>query len=132
MNKIISYILSFYICFFMATFFTGCFDLADTCETEVASRMFSPDKTIQAITEITDCGATTSPSYGVRIVESTDTTDDGDRDNTILGSNNRVGIKWISNDTLLITGADTTNGYIMKTQLKLKKKKTDINILYDK
>ena len=79
----------------------------------------------------TDCGATTSPSYGVRIVESSDTTDEGVRDNTILGSNKGVDIKWLSNDTLLITGADTTSGYTMKTHLKLKKTTGEIRILYD-
>jgi type 1 fimbria pilin len=80
---------------------------------------------------VTDCGATTSPSYGVRIVESSDTTDDGNRDNTILGSNNGVGIKWLTNDTLLITGADTTSGYIMKSRLRLKKSNKEVIILYN-
>src|ERR1700754_4196971 len=77
---------------------TGCFDLADSCETKVSRRIFNPGKSLQVITIVTDCGATTSPSYGARIVEGSDTTDDGIGDNTILGSNNGVGIKWLSND----------------------------------
>jgi type 1 fimbria pilin len=104
--------------------------MAGSCETEVSRRVFNPAKSLQAITMVTDCGATTSPSYGVRLVESSDTTDEGIPDNTILGSNRGVGIRWTSNDTLLITGADTTNGYIMKTHLKLKKTNTEIIIRY--
>jgi hypothetical protein len=117
------------LCFF-AFFIMGCLNIAGDCETEVSRRIFNPDKNLQAISMVTDCGATTSPSYGVRLVEGSDTTDDGIRDNTILGSNTGVGIKWISNDTLLITGADTTTGYTMKTHLKLSKTNTTIIIVY--
>lgn len=134
MNKtlyfLIHYLLALCSLYFLITSITGCLDLAGTCETEVSRRIFNPDKSLQVITTVTDCGATTSPSYGVRIVESSDTTDEGIRDNTILGSNNGVGIKWVSNDTLLIKGADTTSGYTMKTRLKLKKSDTEITILY--
>lgn len=104
--------------------------MAGDCETEISRRIFNPDKSLQAISMVTGCGATTSPSYGVRIVESSDIIDEGVPDNTILGSNTGVGIKWVSNDTLLITGADTTNGYTMKTHLKMKKTNTNIIILY--
>ncbi|MBL7764125.1 MAG: hypothetical protein JNL23_11925 [Chitinophagaceae bacterium] len=68
--------------------------------------------------------------YGVRIVESSDTTDEGIRNNTILGSNTGVRIEWVSNDTLTIIGADTASGYTMKTHLKLKKTNTDVIIRY--
>jgi len=108
----------------------GCLNIAGDCETEVSLRIFNPDKNLQAISMVTDCGATTSPSYGVRLVEGSDTTDEGIRDNTILGSNTGVGIKWLSNDTLLVTGADTTSGYTMKTHLKLAKANTTIIIIY--
>jgi hypothetical protein len=118
------------LCFWIFSFI-GCLDMAGDCETEVSRRIFNPGKSLQAISIITDCGATTSPSYGIRIVESSDTTDDGIRGNTILGSNTGVGIKWVSNDTLLITGADTTSGYTMKTYLKLRKTATQIIILYN-
>ena len=117
------------LCVFLFSF-AGCLDMAGDCETEVSRRIFNPDKSVQAISIVTDCGATTSPSYGVRLVEGADTTDNGVRDNTILGSNTGVGIKWAFNDTLVITGADTTSGYTMKTHLKLKKAKTEIKILY--
>ena len=108
----------------------GCLDLADSCETEVSRRYPDSDNKVQAITTITDCGATTQPSYGVRIIETSDTSAIGDRENTILGSNKGVDIKWVSKDTLLITGADTTNGFIMKHTYKLKMSNTEIKILY--
>ena len=129
MSKISSYITPA-LCGFslLPIIFAGC--LSNMCEKEVSRRILNSDKTLQAIIMVTDCGATTSPSYGVRIVESADTTNDGVKDNTILGSNTRVGIKWISNDTLLITGADTTSGFTMKTYLELKKTKNYIKILY--
>ena len=129
--KIILYLLVSTSILFLATYVTGCLDLASSCETEVSRRFLNPNKSLQAITMTTDCGATTSPSYGVRIVESSDTTDEGIRENTILGSNTGVDIKWLSNDTLLITGADTTSGYTMKTHLILKKTNVEIRILYE-
>ena len=104
--------------------------MAGDCETEVSKRIFNPGKGVQAISIVTDCGATTSPSYGVRLVEGVDTTDDGIPDNTILGSNKGGDIRWVSDDTLLITGADTTSGYTMKTHLTLKKAKIEMIILY--
>ncbi|MBN8666372.1 MAG: hypothetical protein J0M30_02635 [Chitinophagales bacterium] len=112
--------------------FIGCLDLAGSCETEVWRRIPNPDNNVQAINTITDCGATTSPSYAVRIIETSDTIAKGDRENTIFVSNKRIDIKWVSKDTLLITGADTTNGFTMKHSLKLKKSNTEIKILYNK
>ena len=79
------------LCLF-ACHFIGCLDMAGDCETEVSKRIFNPGKGVQAISIVTDCGATTSPSYGVRLVEGADTTDDGIPDNTILGSNKGLGI----------------------------------------
>ena len=117
------------LCLF-ACHFIGCLDMAGDCETEVSKRIFNPGKGVQAISIVTDCGATTSPSYGVRLVEGVDTTDDGIPDNTILGSNKGVDIRWVSDDTLLITGADTTSGYTMKTHLTLKKANIEMIILY--
>lgn len=124
-------LFALYSFFCIVIFLPGCLDLASGCETEVSRRIPNLDNSLQAISMVTDCGATTSPSYGVRIVESSDTTDEGNRDNTILGSNSGVGIKWLTNDTLLITGADTTSGYIMKTRLRLKKSAKEVIVLYN-
>jgi len=111
-------------------FLSSCLNIAGECETEISHRTFNPGNTLQAVSLVTDCGATTSTSYGVRIIESTDTTDPGIRDNTILGSNKSVAFKWLSKDTLLISGADTTSGFTMKRHLKLKKSDTIISIIY--
>jgi hypothetical protein len=109
---------------------SGCLDLAEGCETEISQRIFNPGNTLQAVSLATDCGATTSTSYGIRIIENTDTTDTGVRENTVLGSNRSVGFKWLSKDTLLISGADTTSGFTMKRNLKLKKDNAVISIIY--
>ncbi|MFT3947093.1 MAG: hypothetical protein QM763_08985 [Agriterribacter sp.] len=45
---------------------------------------------------------------------------------------NDVGIKWLSIDTLLVTGADTTSGYTMKTNLKMEETQARVIILYEK
>lgn len=71
-----------------------------------------------------------SVSFGLRLVEGADTTDSGTRDNTILGSNTGVDIRRISNDTLIISGADTASGYVMKTYLELEKNDAEINVIY--
>lgn len=131
MNKRPPFHLFVSLSFLFLTFpFIGCLDLAGSCETEVWRRIINPGYNVQAITTITDCGATTSTSYGVRIIESSDTTAKGDRENTIFVSNTRIDIKWVSKDTLLITGADTTSGFAMKHSLKLKKSKSEIWLLY--
>lgn len=133
MNRRPQFYLLVSLCSLILTFpFIGCLDLAGSCETEVWRRIINPGYNVQAITTITDCGATTSTSYGVRIIESSDTTAKGDRENTIFGSYGRIDIKWVSKDTLLITGADTTSGFAMKHSLKLKKSNTEIRILYAK
>lgn len=115
-----------------AVFFcAGCLNIAGECETEVKDHFLNPDKSLQAVTVVTDCGATTTPSSGVRIVEGSDTTDVGVPENTILGSRVGVGIRWLAKDTLLITGADTTTGYTMKNRLLLKKSNVEVVILYN-
>jgi hypothetical protein len=111
-------------------FFAGCLNMAGDCETEVKDHYFNPDKSLQAVTVVTDCGATTTPSTGVRIVEGSDTTDVSEPENTILGSRVGVDIKWLAKDTLLITGADITTGFTMKTRLSLKKTNREVIILY--
>ena len=59
------------------TLVSGCMDLAGGCDTEISQRVFSPDSTLQAVSLTTDCGATTATSYGVRIIEGTDLTEEG-------------------------------------------------------
>lgn len=51
-----------------------------------------------------------------------DTTDVGLPENTISFSNNRVKCKWITNDTLVVSAADTTCEYEteIRTHFKLK------------
>lgn len=125
-------LLALYLFCYVVIFLPGCLDLASGCETEVSRRIPSPDNSLQAISMVTDCGATTSTSYGVRIVESLDTTDKGNQYNTIMHSNSSVRIKWLTNDTLLITGADTTNGFKLKSRLRLKKSDKEVIILFIK
>ena len=109
---------------------SGCINFAGECETKVGRRVFSPDRTLQAFSFTTDCGATTTPSYGVRIIEGDDSTEVGSRESTVLGSNTGVRLKWLSRDTLLITGADTTSGYTMLHNLKIGKDSITVSIVY--
>ncbi|MBO9728242.1 MAG: hypothetical protein J7623_06345 [Chitinophaga sp.] len=120
-----------YCCLFISCFYlTGCFDGVSLCSTEIPLRLVNPDKTIQALKMMTDCGATTTPSYGVRLVVGTDTTDEGIRENTILGSDSNIHLEWLSKDTLCITGMDTTYGYTKKSHLQLSSINRDVIILY--
>ncbi|MBV8252447.1 MAG: hypothetical protein JO154_07550 [Chitinophaga sp.] len=111
---------------------TSCINIAGDCDTDILKRIPNPNNTIQAIATVTDCGATTATSYGVRLVEGNNPTDKGTPENTILGSNKSVDIKWISNDTLLVNGIDTTNGFNIKTHLRLQKLHTDVVILFSR
>lgn len=123
-------VLSF--CAVLLSTLTGCLDFAGTCNTKVAKRISNFNKTVQAVVIVTDCGATTSPSCGVRLIEGVNERADGDPENTILGSNKGVDLRWISNDTLTITGADTTNGFIMKDSIRIKGANITIRVLYRK
>lgn len=115
---------------FLLVLLSGCANIAGECETGVTRRLLNNDNTAQAITVVIGCGATTSPSYGVRIIEGSDTTDIGTKDNTILGSNVGIIISWLSHDTLTITNPDTTNGHVMKNQFILPKSGKLIRIVY--
>lgn len=108
----------------------GCFNIAGECETTASKRLFNPSGNLQAVSDVTDCGATTSPSYGVRIIEGRDTTELGSRENTILGSRTGVRMEWKSDDTLIIFGADTTSGYTMRNLYQLSNVKGRVVIIY--
>ncbi|RAJ88229.1 hypothetical protein CLV59_101997 [Chitinophaga dinghuensis] len=108
---------------------TSC-NIAGECNSEITARISNPNKTIQAILEETDCGATTSTSYGICLVEGSLPTVGYKPENTILGSRRYPRMQWKTNDTLCIHGADTTNGYTMKTHLLLKNLNKEVTIIY--
>ena len=109
---------------------SGCLNIAGDCETSVSKRLLNPSKTLQAVSDRTDCGATTTPSDGLRIIESNDTNDIGVRENTVLGSGSGFDFYWKSDDTLMVKGADTTGGYTMENVYSLKKSKGKVAIIY--
>ena len=90
------------------TSITGCLDLAGTCDSTPMERAVSPNGKLQAVRVITDCGATTSTSSGIRIVEGSDTTKKGEPENTILAPAGGTSFYWLSNDSLVIKGSDTS------------------------
>lgn len=108
----------------------GCANIAGECKTTVSKRLLNPSKQLQAVSDVTDCGATTSPSYGLRIIENSDTNDIGSGNNTVLGSDRSFYFYWQSCDTLVVTGADTTSGYTMKRVYPLTKSRGKVVITY--
>lgn len=95
-------------------------------------RASNPSGNLQAVKVLIDCGATTTPSSSIRIVESSDTTDIGKPEGTISGdSTARIEFRWKNDDTLIITG-DTTGIYPWENSYQLKKRKGQISIVYEK
>jgi hypothetical protein len=115
---------------FVILILSGCINIAGECKTTISRRLLNPSKTLQAVSDVTDCGPTTTPSSGLRIIESTDPNDEGTRENTILGSGNGFDFFWQSNDTLIVRGADSTGGYTMKNVYPLTKNKGKVVIIY--
>lgn len=126
MNKKI-YIIPFCIAILA---WSGCLNIAGECKTTVSKRLLNPSKTLQAVSDVTDCGATTTPSSGLRIIESIDSNDVGTRDNTVLGSGRGFDFYWKSDDTLIVSGADTTSGYTMENVYPLTKSNGKVVIIY--
>ena len=110
---------------------SGCLNVFGDCQTKVVSRKLNPNKTLQAVYDVTDCGATTTPSSGLRIIENIDPNDDGKRENTIIGSGTGFWYEWKSNDTVIVRGVDTTNGYTARNNYQLKKTKGQVIIIYE-
>jgi hypothetical protein len=108
---------------------SGCLDLASGCETEPIQRAVSPNGKLQAVRVIIDCGATTSSSSSIRIVESSDTTAKGYPENTILAPAGVTSFKWLTDDSLVIKGFDTTIAD-RKEKFDLVKSKGQIIIVY--
>jgi hypothetical protein len=107
----------------------GCLDLAGECEIEAVSRKSNSSKTCQAIKCRIDCGATTTPSGSLRIVENTDTTDLGSPEQTIHGTGPGFDFEWKSNDTLVVHGIDTAVVKESSVTYKLVKSKGNITVL---
>ena len=84
------------------TVITSCINIAGECETNVISRKLNPAKTMQAVYDVTDCGATTTPSSGLRFIESVDPEDKGNRENTVVASGSGFWYEWRSNDTIIV------------------------------
>ena len=123
----------FTVVFIFLSFLLGnCFNIAGDCETIVTYRLLNPSKTLQAVISQTDCGATTTPSSGLRIIENADTLDVGSPENTVLGSNGGFDFYWLSDDTLVVKGADTTSGFTMKNRYTLTKRPGKVIILYQR
>ena len=116
----------------VSSLITSCFNIAGDCETRVVSRKLNPSKTLQAVYDVTDCGATTTPSSGLRIIENIDPKDQGDRENTVVGSSSGFWYEWKANDTVIVRGVDTTSGYTAKSNYQLKKTSGQIVIIYEK
>ena len=108
----------------------ACINIAGECKTTVSKRAANKAGTLQAVSETTDCGATTTPSSGLKIIEGDKYDDVGTRENTVLGSKSGFNFYWKSNDTLMVVGADTTGGFVMKTAYDLTKSKGRVVIVY--
>ena len=109
----------------------ACINFAGECNTEISERKCNPEGSLQAISLMTDCGATTTPSYGIRIVLNCDNQTVGKPENTVVGSSRGMSFLWLSNDTLIIVGADTTGGYVMKNELKIPELNREIIIIQE-
>ena len=112
---------------FLTLIITGCFKM--DCETTVAKRVINSNGDLQAIRVVIDCGATTTPGSAIRIIESSDTTDKGVHENTIVGATAATDLYWKSNDTLLISGVDTS-AHDRKNIFPLSKRTGKIVIVY--
>jgi hypothetical protein len=110
--------------------FSGCINIAGDCEETTVKRAFTPDGKLQAVRVRVDCGATTTPSSSIRIVESNDTTDMGDPKNTIVSEGAGTDFYWQNNDSLFVKGADTANGNFTKDSFSLSKTNRKITIVY--
>jgi hypothetical protein len=120
----------FLVLHFILLTISGCINIAGDCKTTITKRLHNPSKTLQAVSDITDCGATTTPSSGLRIFENIDPNYEGTRENTILGSGKGFDFFWQSNDTLIVKGADTTGGYTMENVYPLTKNRGKVVIIY--
>jgi hypothetical protein len=86
---------------------SSCINVAGECNTTVYKRIFNPSNNIQLVCSFTDCGATTTPSYGAYIIESADTTLTPKSEQCIVGSGRKFSVQWRTNDSLVIYNADT-------------------------
>jgi hypothetical protein len=112
--------------------FSGCINFAGDCEKTIVKQALTPDGKLQAVRVRIDCGATTTPSSSIRIVENGDSTDMGDPKNTIVSEAAGTDFYWQNNDSLFIKGADTANGNFMKDSFFLSKTNRKITIVYSK
>ena len=98
--------LRFYLpALFMLLSLTSCLDLASGCEYRIVKRRPDPSGKMQAIRLLVDCGATTTPSSSIRIIEDTDSSAIGKPENTILSEAAGTDFYWLDRDTLIVTGA---------------------------
>ena len=112
--------------------FSGCINIAGDCEETIVKRAVAPNGKLQAVRVRVDCGATTTPSSSIRIVENSDSTDMGDPKNTIVSEAAGTDFYWQNNDSLFVEGADTANGNFMKGSFFLSKTNRKITIVYSK
>lgn len=119
------------VCLFMIGAYS-CVNFAGECETTATERSSNKSGTIQAVKVVTDCGATTTPSSYLRIVESSDTTSVGESANSVLERIAAAQLRWKSDDTLVISGIDTLAHQLKDTVFVLKKSKGRVVIEYEK
>lgn len=113
----------------MCIFINGCLEIE--CETKVIDRQLNKSLGCQALVTSTDCGATTSESHVVRIMDNLDTTLKGDGMPSITGSDlHSIQIKWISQDTLQIKNVDKTNGWKMPATYQISSSDGQIKLVY--
>jgi hypothetical protein len=115
---------------FTLIIFSGCINIAGDCEETTVKRALTPVGKLQAVRVRVDCGATTTPSSSIRIVESNDTTDMGEPKNIIVSEAAGTDFYWQNNDSLFVKGADTANGNFMKNSFFLSKTNKKIIIIY--
>lgn len=87
----------------------SCLDLTGGCEQTILKRLPDPSGKMQAVRLLVDCGATTTPSSSIRIIEDTDSSATGKPENTILSDAAGTYFYWLNRDTLIVTGAASEN-----------------------
>ncbi len=90
----------------LTLFGLGCLGLrllvSDMCDNQIISQMLSPEKDLKAILFTRDCGATTTTSYQVSVLNPWDSLSNADSGNVFV-SYASPSLQWKDNRTLLIT-----------------------------
>lgn len=113
--------LLFLIC---AISFSGCSTLDSLCGNMILEEIPSPDKKLKAVLFARDCGATTSESMQVSILDADENLDDNSVGNVFITDYETISLKWLSVSALEITIPPKAQTFKQQRQLG------DISIVY--